>query len=162
MKLHHRSATICAICVALSTAALAADADKSDKAKEDAPRNPVPAALHGFEGTLGGKVVSVQDHMHGFVLKIFEIRKIEEHSSASNPKAAVGQEIEVTPSATKNADGVWISDERQTRFITSLKEGQYIHIAVFVPDKIHVRIANLTATETDEAQQERKKEKEKK
>lgn len=152
-----RPRSIIALALSLALAAPAFAADKPAKPdKETAPRYPVPEGLRGFSGTLGGTVVSVQDHMHGFVLKVTQILHSNAGSTAKDPKSAIGQEVEITPTTTKNKDGHWVANDEQLHYIKSLKKGQDIQIDVLNTDPGHLRISELTKSEKQQAEHQKK------
>ena len=161
MKQRTRSALAVALSLTLTAGAFAAD-KKAKKADRSATsRYPVPAALRGFDGTLAGTVVSVQDHMRGFVLKITQIAHSNARSTATNPNAAVGHEVAIDPTVTKDKNGNFSPDERELNYIRSLEKGQSIQIDVINTDTDHLRIANLTTAEKQQAKQEKKADKKK-
>ncbi|HZZ42385.1 MAG TPA: hypothetical protein VFE58_05575 [Tepidisphaeraceae bacterium] len=161
MKPRHGIAIALAICAIWSGSVRAESADK--QAGEDiAARYPVPVLFVGFRGTLRGKVVSVKDHMHGFVLKVNAVSQVDASSTAPDAQSAIGRELAITASAKKDGNGNWVSDGREMNYIQGLQVDQEIEINVFVPDKIHVRIGTLTTPEQQQAHEEGKKEKEKK
>ena len=114
-----------------------------------------------FVSILAGTVVSVQDHMRGFVLKITQIAHSNARSTATNPNAAVGHEVAIDPTVTKDKNGNFSPDERELNYIKSLEKGQSIQIDVINTDTDHLRIANLTTAEKQQAKQEKKADKKK-
>lgn len=152
-----RPRTVIAVALSFALAAGALAADKPKKVDKDTTsRYPVPAGLKGFDGTLGGTIVSVQDHMRGFVLKVKEIVHSNARSTANNPKSAVGHEVEITPTVHQDKNGRWIPDEQELNYIKSLEKGQSIQIDVRNTDPDHLRIADLTKAEKQQADRERK------
>lgn len=149
------------VSLALSAVLLGAAAFGADKAKEhardEAMKYPIPGGLKGFDGTLEGKVVSVQEHMRGFVLRVDQIMHVNQRSTAPNPQAVVGKEIEITPTTMQNDKGKWAPDEQELKYIKSLEKGQDLQIDVTNTDQMHLRIADLTKAEKMQADMLKKK-----
>lgn len=158
MQPRARTAIAFALSVALAATTFGADKAKNAE-KEPAPKYPVPAGLRGFDGTLGGNVVSVQDDMRGFVLKVTDILHSNTRSTAKDPKSAVGQEVEIAPHVTKDKNGHWVPDEHELDYIKSLQKGQQIQVDVINTDAHHLRISLLTKSERQQADKEREQQK---
>ena len=53
----------------------------------------IPEGLNGFRGILVGKIVSTDAEKEQLVLKVEEVKKSFEKSTADNPKQAVGKSL---------------------------------------------------------------------
>jgi len=156
MRSRTRATLALALSLTLAATSFAADKAKKSDTDKDAAKYPVPAGLHGFTGTLEGTVVSVQDHMRGFVMKVTKVLHVNSESKAKNPESAVGEKIEITPTVTKTKDGKYVPDEREVRYIQSLEKGQDIQLDVSNVDATHLRIDDLTKAEKAQAERQKK------
>ena len=106
---------LAALCL-LSTTALGAD-DRT-----------LPPGIKGFDGTLGGRVVSVEPDGTSLVLKVADVLHVNDRSTARAPKSIVGREVTITPQMTKGKDGKSYPQPRHAEFVKSLKPGQSVQI----------------------------------
>jgi hypothetical protein len=124
----------------------------------DAPR-PLPPGIKGFDGTLGGKVVSVQPDGAALVMKVTDVLNVNQKSTAKAPKSVVGKEVTVTPQMTKGKDGKMYPQPRHANFIQSLKPGQDVQVDCATADGQTLEITILTRSEKKAAEKQADREK---
>ena len=113
---------------------------------------PLPPGIKGFDGTLGGKVVSVEPDGTALVMKVADVPHVNARSTAKAPKAVVGREVTITPIMAKGKDGKMYPQERHATFVKSLKPGQDVQIDCASNDGNTLQIMLLTKDQRKGAQ----------
>ncbi|MBN2712223.1 MAG: FecR domain-containing protein [Planctomycetes bacterium] len=111
------------------------DADDDDNGDDDDDEKPI-AGTEGFSGKVSGTVQSKDENGDSFTLKVKDILKTWKGNKAKNPKAMVGETIEI--------EGI---NENHLLWIKTLKEGDAIEIEIRYNEENDFQILELSESQ---------------
>jgi hypothetical protein len=131
------------------------DNKKKDVEASDVHTSAIPAGFKGFDGTIGGKVVSVPDDGAELVLHVNKVWHVNTRSTASNADSIIGKTVTILPDQNKK-DGKTYDSERNKAWFRSLKVGEVIQVDCGM-SKGQLRVNDMTKDERKDANKELKK-----